>query len=222
MKTQGRPNHVASMAGFSLLEVIVALALLAVSFTALILVQARATRMAYQARNISLATQLARTQLLECKRQVQKNISAASDFKLDGNFEEAGYPNFTFECHAPKFNMKTPSATALEEGVKKNAKDATKKDAGTQASVSAPFISMITDSLGNSVRELAVIIRWKDNEVNDEVRVVTHVIDLTAMAGLSRMLLQGAKSFGGSLGGAKPSEPNKPRPGPQDGPPGGP
>jgi prepilin-type N-terminal cleavage/methylation domain-containing protein len=203
-------QHQRIIHGFSLLEVMVALALLALSFTSLILVQARATRMAYQSRNISIATQLARMQLSECKRQVQKDIAAASDFKLDGNYTELGHPNFTFECHAPKFNMKAPSTSGLEQGIKKNAKEAAKKDVGTTASVSAPFISMVTDSLGNSVRELVVIIRWTDNNVEDEIRVVTHVIDLTAMAGLSRMLSQGAKAFGGALPGKAKEEAKAP------------
>ncbi len=97
--------------GFSLLEVMVALALLAVSFTSLILVQARATRLADQARNITLATQLARYQLMECKNEVQKKIATVSDFNIEGDYEDLGYPNYKWECHAPKFNMKPPAAS---------------------------------------------------------------------------------------------------------------
>ena len=195
--------------GFSLLEVMVAFAILALSITSLLLVQSRATRLAIEAHDISLATQLARLQLLECKRQVQKNISAVSDFKLEGNFSELGYENFRFECHAPKFNMKTPSASGLEESLKKNAKEAAKKDVGTTASISSPFISMVTDALGNSVRELVVIIRWTKNDIEDELRVVTHVIDLTAMSGLSRMLSQGAKNLGQTAPEKPKGEPQK-------------
>jgi hypothetical protein len=40
-----------------------------------------------------------------------------------------------------------------------------------------------------------VIIRWTDNNIEDEMRVVTHVIDLNAMSNLSRMLDQGVKNF---------------------------
>lgn len=213
--------------GFSLLEVMVALALLSLSFTSLILVQARATRLASEARNISLATQLARYQLMECKNEVQKKISSVSDFNIEGDFEDMGYTNFTWECHAPKFNMKPPSASQVDENIKGAAPDKAKRDMGVTSTVSAPFISMITDALGDSVRELVVIIRWTDNNIQDEMRVVTHVIDLTAMSNLSRMLDQGVKTFEDSLPGKKeekPGEQGKPPSGPGGGrppPPGG-
>ncbi|HXW53937.1 MAG TPA: prepilin-type N-terminal cleavage/methylation domain-containing protein [Myxococcota bacterium] len=179
--------------GFSLLEIMVALLLLAVSFTALILVQGRATALAAQAKNLSIATELARFQLMECKREAKKIISSASDFKEEGDFADLGFPQFKWECHAPKFNMKPPSASKVEENIKNKAGDTIKKDASTTSSVSAPFIAMITDSLGNAVRELVVIVRWTEKNSEDEIRVVTHIIDLVPMSGLARMLSQGAK-----------------------------
>lgn len=179
-----------------MLEVMVALAILAISFTTLILVQGRATKLAIDGKKISTSTQLARYQLMECKREVQKNISAVSDFKSEGDFNELGFTDFTWECHAPRFNMKAPSATQVEEGIKRNAKSAAKEQASAQtSSVSAPVMGMITDSLGDSVRELTVIIRWKDGEIEDETRVVTHVVDLTSIAALSRVLAQGVKTM---------------------------
>lgn len=217
------------MSGFSLLEVMVALALLAISFTSLILVQARATRLANEARNISLATQLARLQLMECKQEVQKKISSVSDFNSEGEFEDLGFANFKWECHAPKFNMKKPSVSQVEKNLKGAAPEKNKKDVAGSASVSAPFIDIITNALQDSVRELVVIIRWTDNNVEDELRVVTHVIDLTAMSGLSRMLTQGVKQLEQNLPGKKdekatPEEPggppNQPPGRPPQGPPG--
>ncbi len=212
------PKH-----GFSLLEVMVALALLAITFTSLILVQARATRLANEARNISIATQLARYQMMECKNEVKKVVASVSDFNSEGDFESLGYENFKWECHAPKFNMKPPSASQVEENIKGVAKEQAKKDIGGSASVSAPFIGMITDALGDSVRELSVIIRWTDNAIEDEMRVVTHVIDLQAMSNLSRMLDQGAKTLEKNMPGKKEEKPGeKGAEGTPPGPPGGP
>lgn len=182
--------------GFTLLEVMISIALFAVIFTPLVLVQTRSTRLALQSRNISIATQLARFQLMECKREAEKIIASVSDFSLEGDFSDIDQPDFRWECHAPKFNIKAPSASKVEEGFKKKAENSgTKADVGASASVSAPFITMIADSLGNAVRELTVIVRWSDNAVEDEVRVVTHVIDLTPMSMLARMLNEGAKTL---------------------------
>ncbi len=204
--------------GFSLMEVMVALALLALSFTSLVLVQSRATSLAVKARSISIATQLARYQLMECKRDAQKIIASASDFKLEGDFLEAGFEKFTWECHAPRFNMRTPSASALESQAKAKAPEGTKDSFGATSSAMSPMMSLITDSLGNSVRELVVIIRWSDNSIEDEIRVVTHIVDLAAMSALSKMLNQGASSL--SKPAAKPDQPQPPPEG--GGPPPGP
>lgn len=182
---------------FTLLEVMVALALLALSFTGLLLVQARSTNLALEAQNISIATQLARLQLVECKKETHKVLSSVSDLKLEGDFSELGYEKFKWECHAPKFNMKTPSATQLEERAKKKATEAKKADAGASASTMSPILSLITDSLSNAVRELVVIVRWGEEEAADEVRVATHVIDIAPMNALGKMLKQGAQSLGG-------------------------
>ncbi len=188
--------------GFSLMEVMVALALLALSFTSLVLVQSRATRLAVQARSLSIATQLARYQLMECKREAQKIIPSASDFKLEGDFSDQGYEKYTWECHAPRFNMRTPSASGIEEKAKAQAPDSVKDKMGATSSAMSPVLSLITDSLGNSVRELVVIVRWTDT-VEDEVRVVTHIVDLAAMNALANMLRQGANMLNKSQGKEK-------------------
>lgn len=201
-----------AIAGFSLLEVMVALALLAISFTSLILVQSRATKLAIDAKKISTSTQLARYQLMECKREVQKNISMVSDFKSEGDFTELGQPDFKWECHAPRFNMKSPSASQIAESAKQvpGQKGAAKPETGNQAAdLSSPIMGMITDSLGDSVRELTVIVRWKNGEIDDETRVVTHLVDLASISALQRMLAQGVKT----LESQKPKGPEQPQQG---------
>lgn len=181
--------------GFSLLEVIVALALLAISFTSLILVEARAINMAQKANMLSIATGLIKTQLLECKKIVAKEIASTSDFSLTGDFSDIGHADFSYECHAPKFSMHAPSESKVEAGLKKKAQKTGNDNIGASNQMASPFISMITDSLGNALRELTVIVRWKDNAIEDEIRVVTHVIDLAPLSMLSRSLAQGIDSL---------------------------
>lgn len=195
--------------GFSLLEVMIALALLAVSFTTLVLVQARATKLSMQSRYISTATQLARLQMMECKREAQKQIASIGDFKKEGDFSELGYEDYNWECHAPKFNMKTPSASKIETQAKAKAPDS-QKNMGATADAMSPMMSIVTDALSNSVRELAVIVRWSNNNVEDELRVVTHIIDLAAMSSLSKMLKQGSDMLNKKTEPTKGSE-NRPQ-----------
>lgn len=189
--TSNKHRKYARLAGFTLMEVMIALLILAFSFTALILVQGRATKLALEAKNISVVTNLARLKLYECQQEIEKNIAAASDLKMEGDFKEQGFPDMKWECHAPKFSAKPPSSEQVAEATKKKAphgKDNSTQKIETDSSLISPVITMVTDSLGDAVRELAVIIRYGDN---DEFRVVTHVVDVNAMAGLARMLSQG-------------------------------
>src|ERR1700688_4158051 len=114
--------------GFSLLEVLIALAIASISFTALLMIQARSTNLAAQARDISIATMLARYQLSECKKEAQKAIPSVSDYKSEGDFADLGFEKFTFECHAPKYNMKTPSSSDIEKPAKQAAPEEAKKN----------------------------------------------------------------------------------------------
>lgn len=209
------------------MEVMVALALLALSFTSLILVQSRATNLAVKSRYLSIATQLARYQMMECKREAQKIIPSASDFKQEGDFNDLGFADYKWECHAPRFNMRTPSASQLESKAKEKAPSAAKEGMGATSSAMSPVLSMITDSLGNSVRELVIIVRWTSNGVEDEVRVVTHIVDLQAMNTLANMLRQATSGQNNSNTPKKdektpeqppPSQPpRQPFPGPRGG-----
>ena len=59
------------------------------------------------------------------------------------------------------------------------------------------------------MRELAVIIRWTEDDIADELRVVTHVINLSSMQVLARMLQQGAEQLDKSTG-KKPKDSETP------------
>lgn len=195
-------KNYSGLSGFTLMEVMIALLILAFSFTALLLVQSRATKLALDAKNISVATSLARLKLYECQMEIERNIAAASDIHTEGDFKEQGFPDIKWECHAPKFHAKPPSAEQVAEAADKKApkgKDGAKAE--TDTSLISPLIGMVTESIGDAVRELAVIIRYGDNE---EFRVVTHVVDVNAMAGLARMLSQGSSK--------KNEEPKKKQP----------
>lgn len=174
------------------MEVLVALVLVAISFIPLILVQTRATSLAISTKNISMATQLARLKLVECEEQVKKKITQASDFSIAGDFLSLGITEFKWECHAPKFNMRPPSASSLEKNLKKEVDDG-KSKADQSLAINSSIMEMITNGLGDSVRELAVIIKWQENNIDESVRVVTHVADLNAMARLSFLMGQAGK-----------------------------
>ena len=181
-------KNIKNFLGFSLLEVMIAMMILAFSLTSLLLVQSRTTKMAIEARNISLATQFARLQLIECKKKAIEKITAISDFQMQGDFESLGYKNFTWECHAPKLSIKPPSEAKLDNFAKKSVDDKDGKKTNMDTGSASAVISLVTNALNDALRELTVIVRFKDGNLEDEVRVVTHVVDLGVASGLARMI----------------------------------
>lgn len=165
------------------MEVMVALMILGISFTSLILVQARAVRLSLSSKNISIATQLARLKLSECKMEAQKMIPSASDMKIEGDFKEEGFEDFSWECHAPRPKITPPSASRIGDLVKGSTDQST--------SVNSSILQMVTENIGSAFRELVVIIRWQENNSPEEMRVTTHVIDLESMANLTKIIQGG-------------------------------
>ena len=93
--------------GFSLLEVMVAVALLSLGLVLLLQVQARSIQLAQQGRDITIATMLARAKLMDCQTDLLKKGFSVGDYESDGKFDDEGYPQIYWECHAYKPDMPT-------------------------------------------------------------------------------------------------------------------
>jgi len=55
--------------------------------------------------------------------------------------------------------------------------------------------------MGDSIRELVIIVRWGEGEDRRDIRVATHVIDKTPVNGVAQMIQRQAGALTGALGG---------------------
>jgi prepilin-type N-terminal cleavage/methylation domain-containing protein len=202
---------------FSLLEVMIAMAILSMGMVLLLQSQSRSMQLAQQGRAITVATMLARGKLYDCQQDLLKQGFSIGDYSSEGNFDEEGYPKFYWECHAYQPELPVPSAGEIANagaggggplgGAVGGAVDAAKgqgQDLGMQ--VIAPFLAQLSGIMGDSIRELVVIVRWSDGGEGplEEMRVATHVIDKTAVNNISQMI---GRQVGSLPGGTKP-DPN--------------
>lgn len=195
--------------GFTLLELMVALAIMALSLVALFQAQTRSMRMAEKARSITIATELARKKLLDCKNDMLKGGFSTSNYDTNGSFAEDGFENFTWECHAYQFDMPPPNADSISKGIQAQSKGmpdlaSGKGGADMSANMLAPFFALISTTLGASLKEMTLIIRWQDNGSDEALKVVTHVVDRTAMAMLAAQLPDNPMGMPG-MPGVQPS-----------------
>lgn len=185
--------------GFSLLEVMIAMAIMGLSLVYLFEAQARSVRLAAKGRALNIATQLARKKLIDCKFDLLKKGFAIGDYESDGNFEEEGQKDYRWECHGVRFNMPPPSPDAINKAMKLQMKGPESPGAGMDMSANmlAPFFGLISNTLGDSIRELVLIVRWKEGDIDEDLKIVTHVVDSKPISDLAAMLPDNPMQMGG-------------------------
>jgi general secretion pathway protein I len=198
-------------AAFSLLEVMVALAILTVGMVSLLQVQARSAQLAMEARELTVATMLARGKLYDCQTDLLKKGFSVGDYDEEGNFDDESYPKFYWECHAFKPEMPTGdgvgdmgSAASVLGGAAGGDAAADNGAADMSMQMLAPVLQQMASVMGDSIRELVVIVRWGEGEDRRDIRVTTHVIDKTPVNGVAQMIQRQAGALGGALGGGNP------------------
>jgi general secretion pathway protein I len=204
---------------FSLLEVMVALAILGVGLVSLLQVQSRSAQLAIEAREMTVATMLARSKLYDCQHDLLKKGFSIGDYDEEGNFDDDGYPKFFWECHAYAPEMPTGDgvgdmgsmASMFGAGAAANAAGAAAPPgAEIGMGMLAPVIQQMASVMKDSIRELVVIVRWGEGEDRQELRVTTHLIDKGPVNRVAQMIQQQSRALGaatGIAGGGLPTDP---------------
>lgn len=214
---RARTTHTSDSLGFTLLEVMVAVALLSLGIVVLLQVQARSIQLAQQARNLSVATGLARAKLYDCEQDLRKKGFSIGDYDEEGRFEEAGFENFFWECHGYKPELPVPDATDIASGLgaggSAGAGDSSSgamsamagagDAAGIGAGMIAPVFSQMAQVVGEAIRELVVIVRWKEGDSWEQLQVTTHLVDKT---GIQQLAAGMSAATGGGGSGSPQAE----------------
>jgi general secretion pathway protein I len=199
--------------GFSLLEVMVSLAILSVGLVLLLQVQARSIQLAQEAREMTVATMLARGKILDCEADLLKKGFSVGDYKENGAFDEEGYPTFYWECHGYKPDMPIgetgdPSGALAGLGMGGGTEDAAAQQPGADQGMQfiAPIMQQMATVLGDSIRELHVIVRWGEGADMQEMSVTTHIIDKTAVNTIAGVIQQQSQAMQNLTGGNRSSQ----------------
>ena len=205
--------------GFTLLEVLIATGILALSLSVLILSQGRSINLAREAQYLTIATDLARAKLGDCKAEVLKNGFSVGDYSKNGTFENEAFAEFSWQCFSYRYDVPMPSAEMLAEGTKAQRSmmgGGGFGEGGMTSAIMAPFMQIISNTLGDSVREVVTIIKWNDGSGEESLRVVTHLIDKTAMNQLAQLMKPPAPKPAKSTSKKPIQNPGRP-PGPPSG-----
>lgn len=148
--------------GFSLLEVMVAVAILAIALLGLINFQGQSMFIVGRAEKLTLATFLAREKMGEVllkieKDQLEKGVFPEEDEGEEGTFDKP-YEKFKWSSKIRKVGIPAPG--------------------GEEGSPTMLMFKMVTDQIKDLVREVKLTVSWEELGKEQDFDVVTHVTKL--------------------------------------------
>ncbi len=189
-------NHPENRA-FTLLEVVIALAILAVSLVVLVDSQATAVLMTLETDRIFTATMLAEEKMAELQMRVESEGFTDTDYEEEGDFDDyqvegleidfeiddLGEYKWAYTFRQIDISMAMDVGNMMGDldeggyfGEEEETSDASSPDLGDMG----VDPDMIADYLGDYIREVRVIVWWGDNEDDlDQVELISHTVNPT-------------------------------------------
>jgi general secretion pathway protein I len=189
--------------GFTLLETVVALAILALALMAIFDLNSGAVANHVYGKHLTVASLLARSKMTDLEQQLYDDGFPADDDEERGDFAEEGWPQFKWRAKiiAPKTNGVSPNQligaifnlpigetdgdlgglAAMFGGGAESQGGPTPAGGGLgglAAGMAQPMFNQMVDQLTSSVREIHLTVTWKEGTQVESMDVVTHMVSL--------------------------------------------
>jgi prepilin-type N-terminal cleavage/methylation domain-containing protein len=174
--------------GFTLLEVLVAVAILSISLTSLLTSQMNALRATRYAQSITAMAFLAESKLIDIEWQIKEDEDGwgDNDKEYEGDFSEEGWPDVTYKCLVDMIEMPDYSALQRAADASDNAETQATgidvQDAGEQAFDSMGMVwPIVKEAIERAIRKSSCTVYWTDGKIEREFRVDTFWTDPAAL-----------------------------------------
>ncbi len=229
----GRPGQ----RGFTLVEVMLALAILGMALVMLMRSAAGSLYATSQAQMLGVVTDLARAKMYDLEELLAKNGFNSSEQNEKGDFEDEGWPLIEWEAKIEEVEL--PNFETMKEVGEEASRDGGKglaAQTGAKAPIGAgsgstteeaqsatggfieQYYSLISELLKASVRKVTLVVKWKVVGKDRDLKVITYVTDPAAMVksadsvvgALGNLMGGGGEEEGsGSAGGGGSRQPTK-------------
>ena len=191
--------------GFTLLEVMLAIAIMALALTAIVSNNGNAINAHDFSKKVTVGTMLARSKMADLESYFnEEGFTSQFDMKMSGDFSEEGWPEYGWEAEIVKPELDAVNATEMVQGMIDQFTNQAESDIasaqsaaadagmptmavndGMVGSMAAQFRPMIesqvtalTTTLEQSVREVRLKVMWRDGKEIESVDVTTHLVVL--------------------------------------------
>jgi prepilin-type N-terminal cleavage/methylation domain-containing protein len=192
--------------GFTLLEVMIALAILSLSLVVLLRIVTNNIRATNHAKMTTAATFLARSKMVDIEDLILDNGFSESDENEAGTFKDMGYPAFRWETAIERIELPTDMAQKSKDKATDSTREAQdNRDpmsmlTGFLGGMMSSFIEPIRVGLQDSVRRVTVrVFWWEIGRPEQTFEVVQYLTDPAKLD--ANLLRQTAGATQGGPGG---------------------
>jgi general secretion pathway protein I len=181
MKTARTSPGRVVQSGFTLLEIMVAIAILALTVVVLISIVTNNVRSTNHSKMTTAATFLARNRMVELEDEILDNGFTDNDESAAGTFRDSGFPQFRWESVIERIDLPSDLSTKTRDQASDqtmDAKDPMSLMTGFMGGMMSSFIDPIRLGLEESVRKVTVRVIWDEHgRPNQTFEVVQYLTD---------------------------------------------
>jgi type II secretion system protein I len=172
-----------SGAGFTLLEVMIALAILAMTAAVLVEIVTNNVRATNHSKLTTAATFLARSKMVDLEEQTTVNGFSENNETANGTFKDQGYPDFRWESQIERVELPTDMAQKTQAQAQEKSQNDVGKDpfammTGLLGGMMSSFIEPVRIGLEASVRRVTVRVIWDEvGRPDQSFEVVQYLTD---------------------------------------------
>jgi general secretion pathway protein I len=189
-------------AGFTLLEIMVAIAVLSITLVVLLSIVTNNVRATNHAKMTTAATFLARTKMVDIEDQILDVGFSDTTETAVGTFKELGNPQFRWETTIERIELPADLGQRAKDQATddtKDAKDPMSMLTGIMGSMMSSFIEPVRIGLQESVRKVTVRVIWNEHGRPDQSFEVVQYLTDPAKADINNF---GAAAAGNGTGAA--------------------
>lgn len=197
--------------GFSLLEVMIAVAILGLSMSSLLVSQMASIRATRYAQELTAVAFLAEYQLLELEWLMEKDGGwVPQDRNYEGTFSEQGWPGVRYKCVVDFLEIPDYSKIQAARDAKARQANPTGVKSRTAADQAFTMLGvvwpMVKAAIEQSIRKVYCTVTWKEGKIDHSLKVSTFWTEperLTTIPKMGGEALPGEEDAeGGGAGGA--------------------
>lgn len=165
-----------SSRGFTLLEVIIALSILAISLTALLQAHSTSLDSTARARDMTVATLLLRSKMIDIERRLFQEGFSMNTEEDDGDFRDEEHPEIKWASRISEVQFDLTALSSLcslvnPQGAKDDESKGGENDCENQILSMTQMLGGVTEELARSMRAVELVVTWPDGRYEQTIGV---------------------------------------------------